>query len=110
MKNKKETILQNKIIVELCKKGCKVHRTNSGLFYTPYGEKIRIGFPGQSDLQGHRNIDGKCFYIEVKCENGIISDEQEKFIKAMQESNAYAGFAHSVEEALRIVFPENYKE
>lgn len=110
MKNKKETILQNKIIVELCKKGCKVHRTNSGLFYTPYGEKIRIGFPGQSDLQGHRNIDGKCFYIEVKCENGIISDEQEKFIKAMKESNAYAGFAHSVEEALRIVFPENYKE
>jgi hypothetical protein len=83
---KKETILQNKIIVELCKRGCKVHRTNSGLFYTPYGEKIRIGFPGQSDLQGHRNIDGKCFYIEVKYEDGKIREEQKKFIKSMQDS------------------------
>lgn len=106
---KKETILQNTIIIELCKRGCKVHRTNSGLFYTPYGEKIRIGFPGQSDLQGHRNIDGKCFYIEVKCDNGVIKPEQKKFIRAMQESNALAGFAHSVDEALKIVFPEKYK-
>ncbi len=103
---KKETMLQNKIIVELCKRGCKVHRTNSGLFYTPYGEKIRIGFPGQSDLQGHRSVDGKCFYIEVKCEDGKARPEQERFIKAMQDSNALAGFAHSVEEAIEIVFPE----
>lgn len=106
---KKETILQNKIIVELCKRGCKVHRTNSGLFYTPYGEKIRIGFPGQSDLQGHRCKDGKCFYIEVKYENGRIKPEQERFIKAMQDSNALAGFAHSVQEAIDIVFPK-YEE
>lgn len=104
---KKETILQNQIIVELCKRGCKVHRTNSGLFYTPYGEKIRIGFPGQSDLQGHRSIDGKCFYIEVKYENGKHKPEQEKFIKAMKDSNALAGFANSVEQALEIVFPKN---
>ena len=103
---KKETMLQNKIIVELCKRGCKVHRTNSGLFYTPYGEKIRIGFPGQSDLQGHRSVDGKCFYIEVKCEDGKARQEKKKFIKAMQDSNALAGFAHSVEEAIDIVFPE----
>src|SRR5690625_467205 len=103
---KKETILQNKIIVELCKRGCKVHRTNSGLFYTRYGEKIRIGFPGQSDLQGDRSVDGKCFYIEVKCEDGKARPKQKKFIKAMQDSNALAGFAHSVEEAIKIVFPE----
>lgn len=103
---KKETILQNKIIVELCKRGCKVHRTNSGLFYTPYGEKIRIGFPGQSDLQGHRGTDGKCFYIEVKYENGRIRPEQKKFIKAMQDSNALAGFARTVDEAINIVFPK----
>ena len=85
---KKETILQNKIIVALCEKGCKVHRTNSGLFYTSYGEKIRIGFPGQSDLQGHRPQDGKCFYIEVKTKEGKIRPEQKKFISAMKESRS----------------------
>lgn len=83
---KEETILQNQIREALCKKGCKVFRTNSGLFYTTYGEKIRIGFPGQSDLQGHRPQDGKCFYIEVKTLKGKERPEQEKFIKAMQES------------------------
>lgn len=105
---KKETILQNKIMVELSKRACKVHRTNSGLFYTPYGEKIRIGFPGQSDLQGHRSIDGKCFYIEVKYKDGKIEPEQEEFIDAMKKSGALAGFARSVEDAFKIVFPEQY--
>lgn len=71
------------------------------------GEKIRIGVPGQSDIQGHRPIDGRCFYIEVKLESGKIRPEQKKFIKAMQDSNALAGFAHSVEEAIKIVFPED---
>ena len=40
---------------------------------------------------------------------GKASKEQRNFIKAMQESNALAGFAHSVDEALAIVFPEKYK-
>ena len=64
-------------MVELCKRGCKVHRTQSGLFYTAYGERIRIGKPGQSDLQGHRP-DGKCFYIECKTQTGAKRKEQEK--------------------------------
>lgn len=71
-------------------------------------KKSEYGFPGQSDLQGHRSIDGKCFYIEVKLENGEIRPEQRDFIKAMRDSNALAGFARSVEDALKIVFPENY--
>lgn len=36
---KKETILQNKIIIALSERKCKVHRTNSGLFYTQYRRK-----------------------------------------------------------------------
>lgn len=36
---KRETILQNKIRVALSKAGCKVFRTNSGLFYTSYRRK-----------------------------------------------------------------------
>jgi len=106
MSHKEETDIQNRIMAELCKKGCKVFREQSGLFYTPYGERIRIGVEGKADLQGHRPSDGKCFYIEVKTRTGEKRKEQEKFIKAMQDSNALAGFARSVEDAIKIVFPE----
>ena len=108
MSKKEETIIQDKIMVELDKRGCKTHREQSGLFYTPYGERIRIGFPGKADLQGHRPQDGKCFYIEVKTLTGKEREKQEKYIKAMKDSNALAGFARSVDDALKIVFPENY--
>ena len=108
MAKKEETNIQNNIIVELCKRNCKAFREQSGLFYTPYGGRTRIGFTGKADIQGHRGIDGKCFYIECKTLTGKGSNEQKKFIKAMQESNALAGFARSVEDALKIVFPENY--
>ena len=108
MAQKKETGIQNSIMVALCEKGCKVQRTQSGLFYTPNGDRIRIGRPGVSDLQGHRSSDGKCFYIETKTPIGKATDKQKKFIKAMQDSNALAGFARSVEDAFKIVFPEIY--
>lgn len=106
---KRETLISDKIRLELSKKGCKVFRSQVGLFYTQYGDMINIGVKGESDLRGHRK-DGKAFYIEAKTPIGNHRPEQEKFIKAMQESGALAGFAHSVDEALRIVFPENYKE
>ena len=108
MAHKEETDIQNRIMVELCKKGCKVYREQSGLFYTPYGARIRVGFTGKADLQGHRSSDGKCFYIECKTLKGVERKKQEKFIEAMKSSNALAGFARSVEDALKIVFPENY--
>ena len=108
MAQKEETGIQDQIMVELCKKGCKVHREQSGLFYTPYGARIRIGFPGKADLQGHRISDGRCFYIECKTLKGIEKEKQEKFINAMKASGALAGFARSVEDAFKIVFPENY--
>lgn len=108
MAQKEEIGIQDRIMVELCKKGCKVHREQSGLFYTPYGARIRIGFPGKADLQGHRGSDGRCFYIECKTLKGIEKEKQEKFINAMKASGALAGFARSVEDAFKIVFPENY--
>ena len=108
-KQKESTEVSIPIMLELCKRGCKVHREQSGLFYTPNGTRIRVGVPGKSDLQGHRPSDGKCFYIESKePENGKERKAQEKFINAMKASGALAGFARSVEDALKIVFPENY--
>ena len=105
---KAETRVSDMIKLELCKQGCKVFRSQVGLFYTQYGDKIYIGVKGESDLHGHR-ADGKAFYLECKTPIGKASEKQKDFIRAMQESNALAGFAHSVDEALRIVFPEKYK-
>ena len=107
-KQKESTEVSIPIMLELCKRGCKVHREQSALLYTPRGDRIRVGFPGKADLQGHRPSDGKCFYIECKTLKGVEREKQEKFIEAMKSSNALAGFARSVEEALKLVFPENY--
>lgn len=109
MSQKEETGIQNTIMVELCKRGCKAFREQSGLFYTPYGGRTRVGFRGKADIQGHRSSDGRAFYIECKTLTGKSKEEQKKFIKAMQDSNALAGFARSVEDAMKIVFPEEYK-
>ena len=104
---KKETLISDQIRLELTKRGCKLFRSQVGLFYTQYGQMINIGVKGESDIRGHRISDGKAIYIEAKTPVGKASEEQIKFIKAMKESNALAGFAHSVEEALEIVFPKN---
>lgn len=62
------------------------------------------GLPkGHSDLAGVRKSDGKAIYIEVKREDGVVKPEQKHFINTMQEYNALAGVARSVEDALRIV-------
>lgn len=103
---KKETLISDQIRLELAKRGCKVFRTQVGLFYTQYGQMIRIGEKGESDIRGH-TPEGRAFYIEAKTPVGHHRPEQIKFIKAMKESNALAGFANSVEQALEIVFPKN---
>lgn len=106
---KEETNIQDLIRLELSKNGCKVFRCNVGNFYTKYGQEIKIGTKGHSDVYGVRP-DGKAFFVEIKTPIGKARPEQLNFIEAMKKSNALAGFAHSVEEALRVVFPENYEE
>lgn len=86
---KAETKVSDMIRVELCKRGCKVFRSQVGLFYTQYGDKIYIGIKGESDLRGHRP-DGRAFYIEAKTEIGRARPEQKRFIQAMQNSGALA--------------------
>ena len=39
---KKETKVSDEIRLELSKRGCKVFRSQVGLFYTQYGELINI--------------------------------------------------------------------
>lgn len=99
-----ETDIQTAIRIELSKRGCFVQRTNSATLYTKDGRPVRIGIPGQSDLCGHRPGDGRAFYIEVKKPGGKPRENQERFLQAMCDSGALAGVAHSVEEAVGIVF------
>lgn len=98
----KETSIQNKIRVALCEAGCTVHRCNTGLFYTRDGRRVTVGEVGHSDLYGH-TAEGKAFYLEIKTPIGQASDDQKRFVAAMKSSGAIAGFARSIEEALKIV-------
>lgn len=109
MAQKEETIIQNKIRVALSKEGCLVFRHTVGNFYTKWGQEIKIGTVGHSDLYGIKS-DGKAFFLEVKTPEGSASKEQKAFIKAVKGKGALAGFARSPLDALKIVFPEKYKE
>lgn len=98
----KETILQNKIIVALCKNGCVARNHTVGQFYTKYGAVVSVGHHGEADIFGHRISDGRALYIEVKLPGEEPREDQQKFLDAMRETGAIAGCAHSIEEALKI--------
>ena len=98
-----ETKLQNEIISELCKHGCVARNHTVGQFYTKYGSIVNIGHHGESDIMGHRMVDGRAIYIEVKLPGEEPREDQKKFLNAMRNTGAITGCAHSVEEALKIV-------
>ena len=103
--NKEETDLQRKIMVELSKYGIVI-RQQSGLFYTEYGEKIKIGFPGISDLQFISDNGKLIAFIEVKTPTGKPKKEQIDFINFINSKKSKclkAGIARSVEDALKII-------
>ena len=62
---KEETNIQNTIRIALCKKGCKIFRCTVGNFFTKWGQEIKIGQVGHSDLYGVRP-DGKAIFLEIK--------------------------------------------
>ena len=99
----KETILQNQIIVALCKNGCVARNHTVGQFFMKYGSIVNIGHHGEADIWGHRISDGRAIYIEVKLPGEHPREDQKKFLQAMANTGAIAGVAHTVEEALEIV-------
>ena len=102
---KSEANIQNAIMIALSQAGCLVWRNNTGVLKDGNGRPIKFGLcKGSSDLVGICP-DGIALFIEVKTKNGAIRPEQKKFIDACIRSNARAGIARSVEDALRIAFP-----
>lgn len=98
-----ETKLQNQIIVALCNNNCVAFNHTVGLFYNRAGSPVHIGHHGEADIWGHRTLDGRAFYIEVKMPGEKPRPDQVKFLEAMAATGAISGVAHSVEEALNIV-------
>ena len=103
-----ETILQNKIIVALCERGCFAVNHTVGDFFTKYGGRVSVGQRGDADIWGHRP-DGRAFYIEVKMPGKQPRQDQYDFLAAMRKSGAIAGWCSTIPEALNIVFGGNEK-
>lgn len=101
-----ETDLKNLIYCELFRRGCFVQCAN--YYNTSCNGPVRIGLSGHSNLCGHRP-DGKAFYIKVKLPKQKPCKNQQDFLTAMQKSGALAGVAHSVKEAVEIVFGDEMK-
>ena len=98
-----ESLIQNKIRVELSKAGYMVFRINVGKVRMADGRWFDTGAPkGFCDLFGFRP-DGQIFFIEVKNEKGRLRDDQKKFMDAMKKRGALVGVARSVKDAMRIV-------
>jgi VRR-NUC domain len=78
-----------------------VWRNNVGA-YKRDGVWIRYGLAvGSSDLIGI--VDGRFLALEVKTPTGIVSDEQEAFIKSVRKYGGIAAVVRSVAEALDVV-------
>ena len=99
---KEETNIQRNIMIELSKYGIVIRQQ--------YGERIKIGFPGISDLQFISDDGNLIAFIEIKTSKGKTSKEQEQFINFINNKKSKhlkAGVARNVEEALEIIGGKN---
>lgn len=82
--------------------GYTVFRANVGKFLLKDGRWFDVGLPnGFSDTFAVK--DGRIYFIEVKAADGIESTDQKNFIKQMRLKGCKAGFAYSVEDAIKII-------
>jgi len=109
-----ESNIQNHVRVELSKYGC-VFRTNAGrawagtvVYDTQRKQQILINLrpvsllaPGFSDLLFVGQ--SKVAFIECKREDGVVSDDQTRFLERMQQLGHIAGVARCPEDALRLI-------
>ena len=98
-----EHALMNQIRVA-CSPYAVLFRINVGSGMTYDGRHFSTGAPqGYPDLSGYRKSDGKAVFIEVKTATGKKRQEQIDFINMAKKCHALAGFARSVENALKIL-------
>lgn len=101
----RETAIMNEIMATLSEAGCFVLRTNSGVFFDQRGSRVRVGFPGLSDLVGCTDS-GRFYAIEVKVPGEKPRDNQKAFLGLVERLGGLSGVATTPEEALRIIGKE----
>ena len=93
---------QNKVRLELSKRGFITFRTNVGRVKTADDRWFDTGLPkGFSDLVCLKN--GKTYFIELKVGKNKPSKEQINFIKQMNKNGFNAGVAWNMEDVYKIV-------
>lgn len=101
-----ETNIQREIMIALSEHNCFVLRQQAGVFYDSTGNRVRIGFPGLSDLLAV-NPQGEVAFLEVKTSpRAHKRKEQIEFIDAMKRRGYRADFVWSVEQALGVALDE----
>lgn len=117
----REQDLQNRIRVALSEYGV-IFRTNAGKYWQ--GKRVWCEQFNEYVLRDIRPVIGlpvgfsdtlfvgkdKVAFIEIKTPRGRVRPEQKNFIKVMRSYGHRAGVARSVEDAIRIVTDDKYKE
>lgn len=109
-----ETKILQEIRLGLCKGDTRLFRNNVGVAEMPGGRMVRFGLhPGSSDLIGWHTVTitpamvgGKVAIfaaIETKAPRGRRERHQQNFIEQVREAGGLAGFARSVDEAVKII-------
>lgn len=92
----------------------RLFRNNIGSFKDRTGRWVQYGLaPGSADLIGLRTVTitpemvgrevALFIGIECKTDKGRISEEQESFLRMLEQRGALAGIARSVDDAKRII-------
>jgi len=69
--------------------------------HTRFGLHSRKRLTGSPDIVGI--VAGRFVGLECKTEDGIVSDDQDKFLADIDAAGGYAAVVRSVEEALRAI-------
>lgn len=113
---KNETELMKHIQLSLTKAGCTVFRNETagawvgklshrerGMVVLDYPQRLQAGLcVGSSDLIGWTD-DGRFLAVEVKFGRGRPTDQQSKFVEAVNRAGGVAGVVWSVDEALALL-------
>jgi hypothetical protein len=101
---KSERNIKSKIMIEISKRGGFPLNQSVGTFLTIDGHRVvHIGINGLTDLLAVLP-DGKVAWIETKAASGGQKrEDQIKFIERIKELGHRAGFAKSVDDAIKIL-------
>ena len=95
--------------------GLRLFRRNVGTLFTADGRPVRVGVPGESDLQGWRTITitpdmvgtriAQFVAVEVKTARGTLTQEQRDYLRTVSDAGGVAVVARSLPDIEEIAPP-----